>query len=628
MIVNFYINNLKINPPNNWKELALELNFDKDSPNSQVSLNDWDLGIGGYSSTDGAVLSNNHVLNGLNNGVGIFEGLPFRIELEHAGNVEDLFKGYLDLTKSTFDCELVTAESVEQGGVDWLNQVADSVSFEYLYEETNLLNDSDFVSVPYVINSIPKAGEAFLLTLTAFVTAQTVKNEIQALSEMAIETSNPLSAISGVLKIVLRVVYVATLIITVVKLILDAIRLIIQPVKYHKGMFVKDLLSIGCEHFGLTFESSIFDNASYRDLFILPTQNQLPDLQDGLLGFLNPSPLQTGYYNGTFGELLRSLKTIFNAKIILKDGVLKFERKDFNVSSPIYNIPPIEKSGYRVNADDFLSNLYLEFSTDLNDRNTIQQYDGTTAQITTLPANIINRDMVLAKGFERRSFPFALAKRKEEFTVPEKIIKALAKVIDPVVGALIKVVNGVIKAVNGVIKAIKKLIKAINTLPGIKIKFNPDPIKEIEYTPLGELIDNRIGMLILENDFISTPKMLLINKASNDVNTKLTTNNKDVVNSVYLYNNYHFIDSFDSSVYNLTNQYKLYEVENVPFCYEDYLKVKENNKILDGNKVGVIDSLSWNIFEQTANINYRINEIYTNNLVTNIKTSKKGNPYV
>ena len=194
-------------------------------------------------------------------------------------------------------------------------------------------------------------------------------------------------------------------------------------------------------------------------------------------------------------------------------------------------------------------------------------------------------------------------------------------------GTLIKLVNGIIKIVNEIIKAIKKLIKAINTLPGINIKFNPSPIKTINYTPLGELIDNRIGMLMLENDFVSTPKMVLIDQKSNDRNTKLKSTNKSVLNSVYLHNNYHFIDSFDKEIYSDTNQYKIYEVENVPFCYDDYQKVKENNKIIDGENEGVIDSLTWNVYEQTANITFRVNEIYTNNLETKIITSKKSNPY-
>lgn len=630
MKVNFYINNKKITEPLNWKELSIQLNYDQDDPNASVNINEWELGVGGYDpNKDGANLANSHIKDGLTGGVGIFEGLPYRIELEHAGALEDVFKGYLDLTNDLIDCDLVNATAIEEGGVDWLNEVADSVSFEYLYEEKKTIKQSDFVSIPYVINSIPKAGEAFLLGLTAFVSIEAIKLQISDLNkDLAEINGNPLSAISGILKVSLRVVYISALIVTVVKLILDAFKLIIQPVKYHKGMYIKDLFIKGCEHFDLEFKSSIFDTAPFNKAVILPTQNELPDLKDGLLGFLSPKPEQTGYYNGTFGEFLRTMKLMFNGKIIVQDGVLRFERRDYNTSSPVFELPAIERNGYRVNADEFISNLYLEFATDLNDKNTIQQYDGTAAQITVLPKKVINKRMVLTKGFERRSIPFALGKRKETLTVPEEIIKALAKVIDPLVGVLIKIINTIIKVVNAIIKAIKKIINALNKLPKVKIKFNPKPIKQITYTPIGELIENRIGMLMIENDFIGTPKILLINEQSNEINTKLNSENKSVLNSVYLYNNFHYIDSFDSKVYGKTNQFKIYEIDNVPFCYDDYTKVKNNNKLYDGEKEGLIDSLDWNIWQQTANIKFRINEIYTNNLETKILTSKRSNPYV
>ena len=77
-----------------------------------------------------------------------------------------------------------------------------------------------------------------------------------------------------------------------------------------------------------------------------------------------------------------------------------------------------------------------------------------------------------------------------------------------------------------------------------------------------------------------------------------------------------------------TNQYKIYEVSSVPFCFEDYEKVRNNNKIIDGEKEGIIDSLTWNIYNQTADIKFRINEIYTKNLKTKVITSKKSNPFV
>lgn len=50
---------------------------------------------------------------------------------------------------------------------------------------------------------------------------------------------------------------------------------------------------------------------------------------------------------------------------------------------------------------------------------------------------------------------------------------------------------------------------------------------------------------------------------------------------------------------------------------EDYLKVKSNNNIIFADKVGRIESLEWDVYNQTAKISFRINELWTNNLEIN-----------
>jgi hypothetical protein len=627
--VEVLIDNRAVNDPNNLKELGIELNFDKDNPTSQVSLNDWELGVGDSSKPDGSIFANRHLTNGLSGGVGALEGLPFVINLDLNGQVVNAFKGYLDLSEATFECDLVSATAIEQGGVDWFNNRVDSFSFEYLYD-TGVITTNDFVAVPYVINSIPKYGEAALMTIAVFSTIQTIKAEVQTLTEMSIETSNPVSAISGILKISLRVLYIAALLITVVKLILDVIRLLIQPVKYHKGMYANKMLEKGANYLGLKFQSSIFENSPFNKMFILSNQFEMPDDKKGLLGFFEPKQTQLGYLGGTYGDFMRSMKKMFNAKVIVQDGVVRFERRDFNLSSPIYQIPPIERNGFRVNGSEFIGNYYINFDVDYNDKNTIQQYSGTAFGCTTTYKTATNKDMVLLRGGEQVSIPFALAKIKTELTPVEEIVRAFAVVFDPVIGVLVKIVNEVIRAVNAIIKAIKNLIDAINWLPGIEIDFDPKPIKPISYTPLKELIENRIGMLMLENDFINTPKVFLLNQASKPRYNKPSSNNKSLINAEYLYDNYHFINSFDPAVYSKTNQYKLYSIQNLPFTCSDFLKVRKNNRIFDGEKQGQIDSLKWNIDKQTADIEFRVNEIWTRNLKTVKKLSSKtpSNPLI
>ena len=121
----------------------------------------------------------------------------------------------------------------------------------------------------------------------------------------------------------------------------------------------------------------------------------------------------------------------------------------------------------------------------------------------------------------------------------------------------------------------------------------------------------------MEHDSVSVPKMLLMeadyNKWKDEVFVKLDVRNDIIINALYLYKKYHFINTF---VGNDHNQYKIYEIDEIPFCYDDYGRVKNNNIIFDSDGVtkGEVINLKWNIYKQTASIKYKLREKYTDNL--------------
>jgi hypothetical protein len=123
-------------------------------------------------------------------------------------------------------------------------------------------------------------------------------------------------------------------------------------------------------------------------------------------------------------------------------------------------------------------------------------------------------------------------------------------------------------------------------------------------------------MLLLENDWVDVPKSLIIDVKSNASKTDISNDNETFNNSLYLYNNYHFIESFiPSDEKPNANQYKIYEDREIPFCIDDYELVKSSNFIKDDEgRTGEVISLSWNPESETATISYKINEIYARNL--------------
>jgi len=626
-----YINGQLVNDPNNLSELSIELNFDSDNPTSTVSINEWEIGIGSRFGVDGSKLANQHIIDGLTGNVGVFEGVPFAIDIEKGGATDRVFDGFLDLSEAKIECDLITAPAIETGKIDWLNEVADSFTFEYLATSKKnggpgLIDSNDYILVPYIISRLPQTTDAILLTVSLFVVVSELTDQLQTFNKEVLGAANPFGW-DNILKAAVSVLYIGVLIITVIKLLSDLFNLIIQPVKYHAGMSYLDLSKKGAAHLGLTFESPILESNQFKNLVWLPEKFQQPQNNDGILGFLSTSKtVHKGFFKGTYGDWLRHLKTMFKAKVLINGGVIKLIPEDFNDSVSTYQIPPLERNGYNLNASEFKSNYLLEFQVDFNDKNTVREYSGTSIQIQTVPKIVVNRSMVLNKGLETITFQCALGKRKTELTVPEKVFVGIFTVVDPLIQGIVFVVNIGVRTINLLIRAVNLLFRVLRTISFGAIRIRPIPrVPLIRYKSIKNLIEDRVGMLKMETDFISVPKTVMVANTSNARNNKLLAGNESILNASYFWENYHSTSSFDSETYPKHNQHKLWSIDNVPFCFDDYQLVKSNNKIIDSDGVttGEVVSLQWNIFDQAASIRFKTKEVYTKNLRT-IKLTPDG----
>jgi hypothetical protein len=604
--INYYINNILVNRPLNFAELGIELNFDKDNSNQAVSLNEFEFGLGDQiDGQDAARLINAHLDSG-----DVFVGLPFRIELEHNSTTQDLYTGYLDCSKALFDCDRVIVPSKEVKGIDWVNDVFDRKSFAYIFEKELLFTKDDYVNIPYVLSSLPNGQEAFLTLLSAFFIVKSIQDEIQLLSDYLTELTtpnlDPTISLQEALKIALRIIYIAGLILALIQLLKQMFDLLIQPIKYHSAMSYLKLAQVGAESFGFIFKSSILESEPFIRDYHLPQKYSQPTKQNAasLLGINftstnygneNKSIKNTGYFDGTVGDLFRLLKTKYNAKLIINGDELRLERRDYNPSAANYILPPVDQTTFSLNYNELKSNYQVSFLRDGNDKNTIQNYEGNITQVITNTNSTNNQELILLEGFEDRIIQVARGTKKTSFTTPERIAKSLFQAVDSVVGTVNNAVDAGVELANKV---------------GANIQ-NP-----INYTPLTDTIDDRKNMLLLENDWVDVPKSLIIDVKSNASKTDISNDNETFNNSLYLYNNYHFIESFiPSDEKPNANQYKIYEDIEIPFCIDDYELVKSSNFIKDDEgRTGEVISLSWNPESETATISYKINEIYARNL--------------
>ncbi len=615
--VKYYLDDIEINPPNNYQELEIELNYDSDGNQQALSVNEWEFGVGDPAAgNDGMIMCRNQFSDQA--GIGVVQGKPFRITIDDEDNTTyDLFNGYVDLWKAKYERGKITASAVQAGEIDWLNDYADSFTFEYLYS-IGFFGSDKFVPVPYVIVKKQDAFEIVMTMVTIFVLTDKLISQVKEVAQLATGSANPFE-MSTVARLILQILYIIVLFISLITLLLKLFYIMMPPVKFHNTMYVRDLFQIACDYMGLKFRSSILLAHPFDKLVIMPEKFNLTEnkgLFAGVAGDLKNNNEKTGFFKGTFGDLIRQMKTMFYGKIVIKDGYLYFERYDFRLGNDGIKVPYSfnNEQTFTLNYDDFFSTMILSFMPDLADRHTVQEYTGTSVQVTQTAKTSIDQRMSLLRNLKEDRIQFALAKRKTELTIIEEIVGGFLTAMDVVLGIIIVGLNLAIIAINILIMIINKVIKSLAVI-GIVLKIQLKPIKKIQKPKFGAAVKNRIGMVKMESDFVAVPKIFLIEQASNPKSTKMHALNESVVNARYLFENFHYHKSFVSMNGRPDNQYLLRESEKFPFSFKEYEQSLSNNAIFtpDGLE-GEMISLKFNPTKQYATCTYKVRKHYLSNL--------------
>src|SRR6478735_3896941 len=111
--VKYFLDGIEINPPNNYQELEIELNYDGDTNKQALSTNEWEFGVGDPAKgNDGMIMCRNQLLD--QTGIGVVQGKPFKITIDDEnGKIYELLDGYIDLWKAKYERGKVTAEAVQ-----------------------------------------------------------------------------------------------------------------------------------------------------------------------------------------------------------------------------------------------------------------------------------------------------------------------------------------------------------------------------------------------------------------------------------------------------------------------------------------------------------------------------------
>lgn len=594
--LDFYLFGKKVDPPNNWKETEIELTYEDNKPSAALRTTNFEFVL------QNAKDINKYISAGLTGGPGIFEGPPFGIK-SCSGQISILDGELLTAdADAEYECDRVTLGARETAKIDFFNDTASSFRMSYLASlpanSPGRITSADYVAVPYVISEIPDYHQLFSLSIMAFLMAKEIAELIKDVAMNLADIAGVTNAIAGAAKVLLEVAYIVFLIIYLIKLIIDMLDTLIQPDKYKLGMRVVTMVQKSCDFLGLKLSSSILQTSPYKDLVIIPPKYVAPDAS--LLTFRKnvseaiggvPTAPHTGFYDVTFAQLLSDVGTAFDWEVRVFNGTVYIEKyNNFNKAAPVIlpNVR-IDKLNFTApdphgtNASELPGNTVVEFQLDESDRNTYNEYTGTTAQMTMQPIAVKNKKNLLITGLNQRSIPFALAKRKQKFTKVEKTVIA-------VFGSALSL-----------IAAFTKIIGGNTNFPAIV---------------------NRIGYMLLSNDFVSVPKFLIV-----DGQNKVHPNNKLWTSAAYLMANFHsrrfamagtFTIPFDAGQITFTqpgNQYLRFKNKTIPLCCADFKKLINTNEIKTSDGfVGKMEKVLWNPFKEEAVIDFRVKRTFTNNI--------------
>lgn len=575
--IRHFINGQDFGEPRDWRDLEITIDWIQQKESGAINVSDL-----AFVREANAYLQR-RILDGMTGGVGIFEGEPYKITIGDPQNPEWTFEGYLDFTEELTGIgnEEITVSLKKRLGDDWLNDVADSFSFAYLFDQ-GVITRADFVRVPYVINYVPDGMQLVILSMSIYMMTKELVENVEKLAETIADIANASTPVIGVgagvgvvavtawdlgdwvmvaLKAVARIAYIVAMTIAIVNLIEDVFEQLLPKKRNHIGMTFRKLMERGCQHLGLSFESDIPE----LDWVHIPRKSEKGDDND--TGFpTNTEPIYL------FGDLIRTLKRTFNADHRIQNGVLQLRRKDKFQYSSGYQMPNFFNDQdrlvdrFKFNTDEMVSNYNIYFQMDVQDQNTLDNQDGRVFQAITTPIVTNNKEFVNIKNLTEISIPFSLGIEKRDLTDIEKVAKALGKIVDKITGIF-----------------------------GGGTRFESQ-------------IENRVGALLMSSHFMTSGKVVSMtgNKLSND--------QRKIFDTRKLWDNYHFIDSF-AKYQGHHNQWIRFEQQPVTMSIQEFDILLDNNFATDEDGAEYqIERVNFRPYNNTATIDFRVRREYTKNL--------------
>jgi len=659
--------------PFNAEEIAWESIFTSQFPSATLKavLFEW--------RGDTAKKLNAYFDAGMTGGDGVGEGVPLEVT---TGNPPIKYNCVINLADISIsrEPEIFKAPIKLVGSIDWLSDTLESITY-LLLQQTPLPAKGSLPAYPAIIG-LPGSGAKYTYKMVPYVVTvptdwvQAINLILQeyamltALIKAINDTTTDITNISAgsatdtaeaglftasevgfIAALVIQIVYDAILIIAIIgniEMLLNQFGLV---KRYKYAMTVRDEVNAAIDYINnlgagpaYTFSSSIFNTPGqpYYNLSLMPRKS-LKETSTLTKAMLTGGPITRGteinipntygYYDYDAKKLVQQTCEVFNAKGYLFGNNFSIEEIHHYNNKASYNLKNVDKPGYNFSLPKPDTTNWSELAwytrrawmLDSMDERTSIVYTGTSCSVTLQPKIVKNQLNIIAPGSDNKTFPFALAKRKEYLNTIELIIN--------------DIINVVVAPVNLYISGVNALISGINAVLSL---FGASPIASLAYLPTN-ILYGLIGCLEVSGDQWNEMKMFLgtpvggsgaknLEGVYQNADWQIDPNNGANNNGVWVNPNagtgtkypgegwmsaYALMQQFHGlNLATRGNQWLIYKGKRFPMTSKDFLTILGNNVFITADgKFGKFDKLLWKIFRDEAqNVDYRVNAQYTNNL--------------
>ena len=558
--MSFYINGKKVQPPIEWRGMAVAAEWINGSIQPKI------IGESFTFAGEAADIIAQHINSGNGSGGGIFEALEFKIQADDVvdGTVV-AFDGILDFLQeyNVVKPNHISTAITRPEDIERVDNLLKSISYGYLYDK-GLIGKGDYRHIPYIVQKLDRGSDILMMSLTA---AFLTKSTIDAIKELR-QAIVKISQANGILILILAIAYVAAVTVAILKFLREFIELCYPIPRTIKAMTLRTMLNKAFNHIGYQFESNI---AELDQICYIPSRTYLDRRR--LHGI--PNIQDHGY---RCSELVNLVLDLFNGQLQI-DGNKAYiysENDRFWVRNSKYVLPDVLLDSHTYNIDEAYATQIFSFSTDISDEWTIEDFEGTNYQVDLASTKQLPQRLNLLRGYRELRWPVALTSRKgvlDEFDlIAEKVLG----------GAIKDLYSG-------------QLAKLQKKLGGKGI------------AGLNAIFNFGIGLMRVGNRYWSMPKLAFVN----DTNA-IPRSHRNTLGAKALYNKYH---SFRSFAYPYTGQKKIYKNIRIPFGLKDWIALQGNNYFQTASGLlGRFERVEWRFGYDEATVDFYLYEPYIKNL--------------